>query len=64
MNNQPSLLTVDEQPDPIDVRNRLEAERITAHWRTGNTMALPDYSVGPLFLNGDQQRTFEGMETK
>ena len=51
-----STIEIPEQPDPVEARNRLEAERVTAHWKTGGTMALPDYASGPLFLDGEQQR--------
>ena len=47
-------IEVPEQPDPREAANRLEAQRVTAHWRTGGTKVLPDYTKGPLFGSGEQ----------
>jgi hypothetical protein len=61
--NEP-LVSIEEQPDPKELANRLEAQRVTLHWKTGGTKVLPDYTKGPLFGSGEQFGMFSDSETE
>ena len=52
-----------EQPDPRIEAAKLEAQRVTQHWKTGGTKVLPDYTKGPLFGSGEQFGMFGDSET-